>query len=59
MFLLTIRFILDEISKKATFVYQGLRAIAGLKPQTGDSESFVGILSRNSLCKDLDCITAL
>ncbi|GAN03959.1 conserved hypothetical protein [Mucor ambiguus] len=39
----------DDIGKKVPFVYQGLRSIAELVPQSGDENSFVGIYARNSL----------
>jgi hypothetical protein len=42
---------IDTIGKRVAPVYQGLRAIASLIPQSGDENSFVGIYASNSLCK--------
>ncbi|KAK4516475.1 uncharacterized protein ATC70_011447 [Mucor velutinosus] len=39
----------DDIGKRVPCVYQGLRSIAELVPQSGDENSFVGIYARNSL----------
>ncbi|EPB81223.1 hypothetical protein HMPREF1544_12064 [Mucor circinelloides 1006PhL] len=39
----------DDIGKRVPAVYQGLRSIAELVPQSGDENSFVGIYARNSL----------
>ncbi|KAI7893725.1 uncharacterized protein EV154DRAFT_131201 [Mucor mucedo] len=39
----------DAIGKRLDPVYQGLRAVAGLVPQSGNESSFVGIYSSNSL----------
>ncbi|KAI9265544.1 hypothetical protein EDC94DRAFT_605221 [Helicostylum pulchrum] len=39
----------NSISKRLGPVYQGLRAVAGLVPQSGNENSFVGIYSTNSL----------
>ncbi|KAI8058883.1 hypothetical protein BDF21DRAFT_440901 [Thamnidium elegans] len=39
----------DSINKRLGPVYQGLRAVAGLVPQSGNENSFVGIYSTNSL----------
>lgn len=41
----------DDIGKRVPAVYQGLRSIAELVPQSGDENSFVGIYARNSLRK--------
>ncbi|CEP07723.1 hypothetical protein [Parasitella parasitica] len=39
----------DDIGKRVPLVYQGLRTIAGLEPQSGNENSFVGIYAKNSL----------
>lgn len=46
-------FLIDNIGKRLTPVYQGLRSVAGLVPQLGNEDSFVGIYASNSLCKCL------
>lgn len=39
---------IDDISKRISPVYQGLRATAQLMPQSGDEHAFVGIYASHS-----------